>query len=422
MPRRNPPAKWVLPDVVHPLEHICFKIPVPNNRYYLAAFRGALLNLCSAAQWGDDLAHTAREVANVWREIYDQVVATTCEAPFIPVKTEVEFDAMASLFDVFCDENGECHAEFRCDLCDPYIELATKADLVAHPPGTGKQPAPGGGTSNYCNVINGNGGGLVIPIPVSTGDQIRVISAVGNWGDGSLAQYCVDGNTFFIECTGVGATIIGSPDPEPGAPHMSAILRFSTGYVPLYPGASAIVPAGVSREMPVVLANKSSGNGNGGINACFEITNNSAAHWCFDIDFTSTPGGFVNANTTSTSADAVWMPGLGWTAPAGSTFYETYIKRVIALPTGTAVEFDWVGTAFPDDTENISVLSGASHVLNTTAHIGASGTLSGTTSGTGDTVLLDANAGNISMGAAQVAITHARFSGPGTNPFGSSNC
>jgi hypothetical protein len=63
MTRKNPPAQWVLPDVVNPPDSICITVPVPNDRKHIGAFYGALFNLTSARFWQDDLAHTAREVA-----------------------------------------------------------------------------------------------------------------------------------------------------------------------------------------------------------------------------------------------------------------------------------------------------------------------------------------------------------------------
>lgn len=75
MPRRNPPAKWVLPEIVDPPERVCYTVAVPKERQHIAAFWGALLNLASAIHWADDDAHTAKDVALVWREIVDNVCA-----------------------------------------------------------------------------------------------------------------------------------------------------------------------------------------------------------------------------------------------------------------------------------------------------------------------------------------------------------
>lgn len=71
MARKNPPAVWTLPEVVDPPERRCMQIPVPDDPLHIAAFRGALLTLSSAYKWADDPAHTAKEVALVWRDIID---------------------------------------------------------------------------------------------------------------------------------------------------------------------------------------------------------------------------------------------------------------------------------------------------------------------------------------------------------------
>lgn len=76
--RRNPPAKWTLPEVVNPLETMCVQIQVPKERFHIAAFRGALLNLASATQWADDPDHTAKDVANVWKAVINSMTEV-CE-------------------------------------------------------------------------------------------------------------------------------------------------------------------------------------------------------------------------------------------------------------------------------------------------------------------------------------------------------
>lgn len=78
MGRRNPPAKWVLPEVINPPDSICMTLQVPNERFHIAAFRGALLDLASAYKWQDDPDHKAREVASVWKGVIANM-ASDCE-------------------------------------------------------------------------------------------------------------------------------------------------------------------------------------------------------------------------------------------------------------------------------------------------------------------------------------------------------
>lgn len=82
MSKRYPKAKWVLPDVINPPTRKCFTILVPNDVQHLAAFRGALLNLASATNWADDEAHTAKDVANVWKGIVVDVTECGAGIPF----------------------------------------------------------------------------------------------------------------------------------------------------------------------------------------------------------------------------------------------------------------------------------------------------------------------------------------------------
>jgi len=82
MSRRNPPAKWTLPAVVNPGTRKCFTINVPDEPYHLAAFRGALLALGSAYNWADDVDHTAKDVALVWRGVIADMADCGYSPPF----------------------------------------------------------------------------------------------------------------------------------------------------------------------------------------------------------------------------------------------------------------------------------------------------------------------------------------------------
>jgi len=83
MARKNPPAKWVLPEVIDPPDRICVQLYIPNERFHIAAFRGALLDLASGYKWADDPEHKAREVALVWRTIINEMPEWECgDMPF----------------------------------------------------------------------------------------------------------------------------------------------------------------------------------------------------------------------------------------------------------------------------------------------------------------------------------------------------
>lgn len=65
------PAKhgYFLPEIIDP-ERICVQLWIPNEQYHLLAFWAQIEGLGSALNWGNDPAHTALDVAAVWREVY----------------------------------------------------------------------------------------------------------------------------------------------------------------------------------------------------------------------------------------------------------------------------------------------------------------------------------------------------------------
>lgn len=103
MARRNPPARWTLPEIVNPPTRKCFTILVPNEPYHIAAFRGALLNLASAYNWQDDLDHTAKDVANVWKSVIVDV--TACGSGGIPFACPFDYIPSTQGWSLVVDSN-----------------------------------------------------------------------------------------------------------------------------------------------------------------------------------------------------------------------------------------------------------------------------------------------------------------------------
>lgn len=110
---RNPRARWVLPTTVNPSTSKCIQVPVPNDPHHIAAFRGAMLALASAANWGNDTAHTAKDVAAVWRAIIDTM------------------DWGCTMFDVRQNEDLPCHLDKSIDGGTTWEQWA---DLQKCPP------------------------------------------------------------------------------------------------------------------------------------------------------------------------------------------------------------------------------------------------------------------------------------------------
>lgn len=408
-------SRYPLPDNTAPMGERCLQVTIPDDDQYQTLLLSAVDVLSFWMNYDRDAIHSGALVADVFKKV--MASWTDCAGNPVRLGVDVEFDDMNGLFEVICDDNGDCHAEFRCSVCDPFIELATKADLVTLPNGVGKQPAPGGGTSDYCNKVAAIDG-LVIPIPVTTGDLLTVTSIAGNWGDGSLAQYCGDGNVFFIECTGVGAAPVGGSDVVPTAPHMCLVVRFSTGYYALYPGGSLVIPSGVTSEQPFVCANKPTLNtGNGAIDVCFTVKNNQTAHWSHVFDFTVAPGGWTG-EAVSDPATPSWIPGVGWVGAVGvTTPSDSYLAIGItfAATALSSIEIKYIVGA------NVGGFYGAGVVHGSTTSLSLNGTpgshddsfVLGLPGCTHIDIVLDENAG----AATPATVAEVIVAGTGVNPF-----
>jgi len=140
MSRKNPPAKWVLPDVVDPAGRKCIMVQVPDNAYHIAAFRGAMLALASAYNWSDDIAHTAKEVALVWRDIVD-AMEWGCEVSgLIDVRQNTESPCILEK-----TADGDTWEEFaNIQLCPPKIRLRGGVLEYSTDGGSTWTPAPEG--------------------------------------------------------------------------------------------------------------------------------------------------------------------------------------------------------------------------------------------------------------------------------------
>lgn len=68
---RSKYARLPLPAVVNPPERRCVTVQIPDHEDHWAAFWGVLFELAKAYSWEDDTAHTAKDVAQVWREVYE---------------------------------------------------------------------------------------------------------------------------------------------------------------------------------------------------------------------------------------------------------------------------------------------------------------------------------------------------------------
>lgn len=242
--RRNPPAQWTLPDVVNPATRLCVQVYVPNDAAHIAAFRGALLALQSAYNWQDDAAHTAKDVALVWREIIrDMGDNWGCDTG---IQT-IEFRQLANCPLEVSIDGGEwttIYDGYNCAVSA--IDDAISDGVIGVPT---QQPPSGEVPSQDCQSYNVQLAGNGIwhcPTPISASYSITIENAVGGWWDGDINDLiwsCPTGSDYAL------GACVGDPeaaqqgDPLQTAPHMRLIGHYDSTYFDAY-NTSHDVPAG----------------------------------------------------------------------------------------------------------------------------------------------------------------------------------
>lgn len=301
-------SRWTLPDVVHPTTYRRFVVCVPNNRFYIAAFQGLLVELTYSKNWQRDSLHTAAQVSRVWQHALENVLCDDC-GEIIRVE---ESDYQMSI----CEQLRFVDGKLQGLCCGEWVDIDGQESF---PPGGGGQP--GGGTSQPepggCETYHANmqaSGKYYVPTIVSTGDTIEIQNDSGAGNDGIVGPWhCPDGSSFFAGAC-LGGT--GGPyfaDPLPATDHMQLIANIGGTFYEIY-GSVFTVPGGHTNVAVYIQANDSDLTDNAGdYTFDIEVCNNAAALWVREIDFTLTPGGFTPRGTPTFNIPAgVWIPGSGW--------------------------------------------------------------------------------------------------------------
>jgi len=342
--------KWALPDIVHPVGSICFQVNVPNNIYYLGAFYGAMFLLTKPYAWEDDPAHTALEVAKVWRAIFEKLRPGGCNPPPPPFGHGIEQDDFMPLR-VDCD----CNVFITC--CDGTEKQILTADQVTRLLSNGgagtPQPQPGGGCQTYHMTIPAGSVGQLIPTIVNSGDTIEVSNLGGAWYGGSITWYCPDGFVFFVDCT--GAQNFSGSSQIPLSPIGRVIALIDGTYYDII-GSTFTVPGGIVNQQVTLLMNTDTpSTASGSVTADVKVCNNQIGDWTHVLDFTlnSYSDLITISNAGSPSVPfGQWVPGVGYkdtmfSGPAvGATrrgigitlnaaYHQTNIRADFALTVGT---------------------------------------------------------------------------------------
>lgn len=223
MTRRNPPAKWVLPSVIDPPKRRCFVIEVPDEELHIAAFRGALLNLASAYKWADDPAHTAREVALVWRTVVEAVKECQACPPQLPDGGIILEDLMSQQIRISPDDS--CIIQMWCidhweDWYDPRVCIAKGASQE------GPRGTLGAGECQEFDVVLQANSLWKLPVPVKNGDVITITQSSGGWYDPDSGAFwnCPDGSRYSLGICSGFQTNVGT-DPVTSAYHMALVAK-----------------------------------------------------------------------------------------------------------------------------------------------------------------------------------------------------
>jgi hypothetical protein len=290
--RRNPPARWTLPDVVKPAKHICFQVPVPNDRHHVAAFLGAIYELAWQNSWQRDPAHTAKAVAAVWLDIFNNLkLCDDCATTGM---------AGADGDELMIRQNPANPCELQTSIDG--VTWCTFADLskcvpAPQQPGDGAPQPPGDGGQVCYHAEMQASGMYLVPTPVNTGDVLEIQNAMGAGNDGTVSPWhCPNGDTFFAGgCVG-GTGGLSGGDPAAAVNHMRLIVNIGGTY---YDGMAGpiTVPGGVSAVQPVIQVNDSAIGDNAGsyrFDVC--VTNNGVVGWSHEFDFSTGAHGWFIAN------------------------------------------------------------------------------------------------------------------------------
>lgn len=225
-------SRWALPADPEPANTRCFKIEIPDDPLYIAAFKGALYDLSKPYAWGDDESHTALTAgARMWTA-YTTIEEVDCE---LATQTLIQFDDLCGL--QWSYDGGETWQTANFENCARYgaqQEIQDAIDDGVLQGGAGQQspqepPAPG--ECHTFHVRLNAKDTWICPIPVEQNDTIFIQNEAGGWWDGGvgLVWSCADGSYYGLgECYGSWSGQAG--DPIPMAKHMQLIGKYGSTY------------------------------------------------------------------------------------------------------------------------------------------------------------------------------------------------
>lgn len=415
--RRNPPARYVLPETVEPPGTKCFTIHVPNEKNYLAAFRGQMEALARAYAWGDDEAHTAIEAAARWRSVLDGM--GDCGVPDIqfrqPSNCELQYSVDGGITWLHAGNFADCAAGKILD--------AIADGTVATP---GQQPAGGTIPVTECKTYHITLRGNDVwhsPNPVYPGYTITVSNAKGGWADkySILDAWwsCPDGQHYSLGAC-VGSYEAGhADDPLPSLYHMR-LVGYCSGnatYMDMFNRAYEIPGSAGTSEFYLQANNHDLSLGAGEITLDVEICN---VAWCYQfmgghgLGIAYAALGTYDAPSDSihgTAYGAGFQSQIELIMPAG-TYAITRIEENITVGANPNANGSQIRNLTPLEVYASTAFASGTYTLTATSF----GTL-----GPGDTLNCNSCVGPGGQ-PGPATINWLRIHGTGINPFGASNC
>jgi len=420
--RRNPPAKWVLPNVINPPTSTEWCVPVPDDPYHRAAFLGALQSLGSAYKWSDDLDHKAVQVAQVWREIADNLERCMSEPETIIVE-EWE-DTMA-----ICESLRWNNGVLEGFCCGEWVPIPG-ADGGTIPSGIGQPTGgtrPAAGESACYNVLLNANDEWQLPFNVQDGDTITVSEIEGAWSDGTINWNCAEGWPFILNTCVHSSRGHAEGDPDETDYHMQLIGNVNGVYFPATEGPYTL-PGGTGVQVLRFQANDGDLSDNRGTMRFTVCVENGEAppvsDWCYIYDFTLSDYGW-EIYVAGGYDRAKYVPGQGF------THADTTWPGLIQIQSA-----EFADTVLTSATLTLSApLDGPAHTLSIAVpnRFGTYFTVENNTdavvtvpispelSGTGIFVNIE-NDATENTGVPAPYLRRITLRGNGINPFGASNC
>jgi hypothetical protein len=282
------------------------------DRKWIPYLLGAIAVLAIDTTWQYDIDRVTGEARNLLDLIMQ---APTCEIPS-QGGTEVD-DCMSCCIRI---RDGKLQV-FSCG------EWTTVegGDLLALAAGASQpaqgQPQPGPGD---CESFIGKAiffGRWLLPVPVSTGDVIKVTNAFGATTDYIVdfpAWRCPDGTEFIANGCVTGTEITNAGDPDPSIPHAALVGFDGTNYYDCSAAANGMtatitIPSGIVNGNFVFLINSEGPAGAGDVSFDARICKASAsvARFSHTFDLRASAAGFNITVPGAVPPLAAWIPGVG---------------------------------------------------------------------------------------------------------------